>query len=162
MTRDSACMPVLMMAEMCLLTEHAICYLPLFDELHDLQQCPTETVETVSMAAVVAAFEQNASTRCQPVATRRGSSPSTVLTCRSSVVCGLPCAYATVTHEQRAVMRNEQTAQQIHLHRGVYPFWYPEPRGIQGHEWQMDMSAVCLWQHGGSGSWWEKGSSGGT
>lgn len=52
--------PVLMMAETCLLAERAICYLPLFDELRNLQQRPTETAETVSMAAVAAAFEQNA------------------------------------------------------------------------------------------------------
>ena len=37
------------------------------------------------------------------------------------------------------VTRNEQTARQIHLHRGVYPFWYPEPRGIQPHQWQTDV-----------------------
>ena len=45
-------MPVLMMVEMCLLVEHAICYLPLFDELRDLQQRPTEMAETVSMMYV--------------------------------------------------------------------------------------------------------------
>jgi len=49
-----------MMAETCLLAERAICYAPLFDELRNLQQRPTETAETVSMAAVAAAFEQNA------------------------------------------------------------------------------------------------------
>ena len=61
LTWDSVCMPVLMMVETCLLAEHAICYLPLFDKLCDLQQRPTETAETVSMAAVAVAFEQNAS-----------------------------------------------------------------------------------------------------
>lgn len=49
-----------MMAETCLLAERAICYQPLFDELRNLQRRPTETVETVAMAAVAAAFEQNA------------------------------------------------------------------------------------------------------
>jgi len=38
-----------------------------------------------------------------------------------------------------AVTRNEQTSRQIHLHRGVYPFWYPEPRGVQAHQWQTDV-----------------------
>lgn len=51
---------VLMMAETCLLAERAISYPSLFDELRNLQKRPTETVETVAMAAVAAAFEQNA------------------------------------------------------------------------------------------------------
>ena len=42
------------------------------------------------------------------------------------------------------VTRNEQTARQIHLHRGCYPFWYPEPRGIQEHQWQTDVRRVSL------------------
>lgn len=35
--------------------------------------------------------------------------------------------------------RNEQTARQIHLHRGCYPFWYSEPRGISELLWQKDV-----------------------
>lgn len=52
---------VLMMAETCFLAESAICYPPLFDELRNSTKRPTETVETVAMAAVAAATEQNAS-----------------------------------------------------------------------------------------------------
>lgn len=52
---------VLMMAETCLLAEAAICYPPLYDELKTIQPRPTETVETVAIAAVAAASEQNAS-----------------------------------------------------------------------------------------------------
>lgn len=50
-----------MMAETCLLAEAAICYPPLYDELRGIQPRPTETVETVAIAAVAAASEQNAS-----------------------------------------------------------------------------------------------------
>ena len=49
------------MAETCFLAESALCYLPLYDELRNSSKRPTETVETVAMAAVAAAFEQNAS-----------------------------------------------------------------------------------------------------
>ena len=49
------------MAETCFLAESAICYPPLYDELRNAQKRPTETVETVAMAAVAAAFEQSAS-----------------------------------------------------------------------------------------------------
>ena len=49
------------MAETCFLAESALCYPPLYDELRNSSKRPTETVETVAMAAVAAAFEQNAS-----------------------------------------------------------------------------------------------------
>lgn len=25
------------------------------------------------------------------------------------------------------------------MHRGCYPFWYPEPRNVQAHQWQTDV-----------------------
>lgn len=50
-----------MMAETCLLAEAAIAYPVVFDELRALTPRPTDTVETVAMAAVAAASEQNAS-----------------------------------------------------------------------------------------------------
>lgn len=54
-------LPVLMMAECCLLAESMICYPPLYDELRLTTPRPTETTETVAVAAVGAALEQNAS-----------------------------------------------------------------------------------------------------
>ena len=50
-----------MMAETCLLAEAAICYPPMYDELRNVTARPTETVETVALAAVAAAPEQGAS-----------------------------------------------------------------------------------------------------
>lgn len=49
------------MAETCLLAEYAICYPPLYNEIRSIQPGPTETTETVALAAVAAASEQNAS-----------------------------------------------------------------------------------------------------
>ena len=49
-----------MMAETCLLAESTISYAPLFNELRTLQPRPTETNETIAMAAVAASHEQNA------------------------------------------------------------------------------------------------------
>lgn len=49
-----------MMAETCLLAEAAIAYPVVFDELRAITPRPTDTVETVAMAAVAAASEQNA------------------------------------------------------------------------------------------------------
>ncbi|KAF8898852.1 pyruvate kinase [Infundibulicybe gibba] len=115
---------VLMMAETCLLAESAICYPPLYDEIRAIQPRPTETVETVAIAAVAAASEQDASAIL--VLSTSGNTARLISKYRPRV------PIITVT-------RNEQTARQIHLHRGCYPFWYPEPRGIQDHQWQTDV-----------------------
>lgn len=50
-----------MMAETCLLAEAAICYPALYDELRAVAPRPTATPETVAIAAVAAAAEQDAS-----------------------------------------------------------------------------------------------------
>lgn len=50
-----------MMAETCLLAEASICYPPLFDELRAVTPRPIETAESLAIAAVAAASEQNAS-----------------------------------------------------------------------------------------------------
>jgi pyruvate kinase len=115
---------VLMMAETCLLAEAAICYPPLFDDIKAIQPRPTETVETVAIAAVAAASEQNASAIL--VLSTSGNTARLISKYRPAI------PIITVT-------RNEQTARQIHLHRGCYPFWYPEPRGVENHQWQIDV-----------------------
>jgi len=115
---------VLMMAETCLLAEAAICYPPLFDDIRSIQPRPTETAETVAIAAVAAASEQNASAIL--VLSTSGNTARLISKYRPSV------PIITVT-------RNEQTARQIHLHRGCYPFWYSQPRGVESHQWQTDV-----------------------
>ncbi|KAJ7092616.1 pyruvate kinase [Mycena epipterygia] len=115
---------VLMMAETCLLAEAAICYPPLYQELIAIQPRPTETAETVAIAAVAAASEQNASAIL--VLSTSGNTARLISKYRPKI------PIITVT-------RSEQTARQIHLHRGCYPFWYPEPRGVQEHQWQTDV-----------------------
>ncbi|KAF5355903.1 hypothetical protein D9756_004161 [Leucocoprinus leucothites] len=115
---------VLMMAETCLLAESAICYPPLYDDLRGIQARPTETSETVAIAAVAAAAEQDA--KALLVLSTSGNTARLVSKYRPKI------PIITVT-------RNEQTARQIHLHRGCYPFWYPEPRGVQIHQWQTDV-----------------------
>jgi len=115
---------VLMMAETCLLAESAICYPPIYDELKSVQPRPTQTAETVAIAAVSAASEQDASAIL--VLSTSGNTARLLSKYRPRV------PIITVT-------RNEQTARQIHLHRGCYPFPYPEPRGIETHQWQTDV-----------------------
>ena len=38
-----------------------------------------------------------------------------------------------------SVTRQKQTARQIHLHRGCYPFYYEKPRPQSDDEWQADI-----------------------
>jgi len=115
---------VLMMAETCLLAEKAICYPPLYDEIRNVAPRPVQTVEATAMAAVQAAYESSADAIL--VLSTSGSTAQLISKYRPNV------PIITVT-------RNEQTARQTHLHRGVYPFWYPEPRGILAHQWQTDV-----------------------
>ncbi|TEB35136.1 pyruvate kinase [Coprinellus micaceus] len=115
---------VLMMAETCLLAESAICYPPLLNDLRSIQVRPTATAETVAIAAVSAAMEQGA--KGIIVLSTSGNTARLLSKYRPSV------PIITVT-------RNQQTARQIHLHRGCYPFFYPEPRGIEAHQWQTDV-----------------------
>jgi pyruvate kinase len=115
---------VLMMAETCMLAEAAICYQPLFDDIRSVQPRPTETAETIAIAAVAAASEQNAGAIL--VLSTSGNTARLISKYRPAV------PIITVT-------RNQQTSRQIHLHRGCYPFWYPEPRGVETHQWQTDV-----------------------
>jgi pyruvate kinase len=113
-----------MMAETCLLAEHAICHPPLYDEIRALQPRPTPTAETVALAAVAAAAENGASAIL--VLSTSGNTARLISKYRPNV------PIITVT-------RNQQASRQMHLHRGVYPMWYPEPRGIPDSQWQTDV-----------------------
>ncbi|KAL8284234.1 hypothetical protein RQP46_004983 [Phenoliferia psychrophenolica] len=113
-----------MMAETCFLAESALCYPPLFNELRALVQRPTSTSETVAISAVAAALEQNAGAIL--VMSTSGNTARLVSKYRP------PCPVITIT-------RNEQTARQIHLHRGCYPMYYDQPRPTSEEGWQTDI-----------------------
>jgi len=112
------------MAETCLLAEATICYPPLFNELRSMTQRPTPTSETVAMAAVAAAIEQNAGAII--VMSTSGNTARLVSKFKP------PCPIITIT-------RNEQTSRQIHLHRGCYPMYYEEPKPTSDEGWQVDV-----------------------
>lgn len=113
-----------MMAETAFLAESAIAYGPLFDQLRQLAPRPTETAETLALAAVAAAIEQDAGAII--VLSTSGVSARLISKYRPS--CPIIC-----------VTRKEQTARQLHLSRGVYPVHYPEPRGVPMEKWQIDV-----------------------
>lgn len=135
------------MAETCFLAESAICYPPLYDELRASTARPTETIETVSMAAVGAAAEQEAGAIL--VLSTSGNTARLISKYRPNVpiitgeLISLKRFYLPALLIENSlfstVTRNQQTARQIHLHRGCYPFWYPEPRGVPATQWQTDV-----------------------
>jgi pyruvate kinase len=115
---------VRMMAETAYVAESAISYAPLFDQLRALTPRPTETAETLALAAVAASIEQDAGAII--VLSTSGVSARLIAKYRPS--CPIIC-----------VTRKDQTARQLHLSRGVYPVWYPEPRGVPQEKWQIDV-----------------------
>ncbi|CAH7690619.1 pyruvate kinase [Phakopsora pachyrhizi] len=115
---------VAMMAETCYLAESSISYSSLFNDLRMLQPKPTSTTETVAMAAVTASLEQSAGAII--VMSTSGNTARLVSKYRPA------CPIITLT-------RSEQTARQIHLHRGCYPFYYPEARPNKPEGWQADV-----------------------
>ncbi|KAK0519438.1 Pyruvate kinase [Tilletia horrida] len=115
---------VTMMAETAYLAEQSISYVPLFNEMRSLTQVPTETSETVAMAAVSASLEQHAGAIL--LMSTSGNTARLVSKYRPS------CPILVIT-------RNEQTARGVHLYRGCYPFLYPHERPDTLAKWQEDV-----------------------
>ncbi len=115
---------VQMMAETAYLAEQSVSYVPLFNEMRSLTHVPTETSETVAMAAVSASLEQQAGAIL--LMSTSGNTARLVSKYRPS------CPILVVT-------RDAQTARGVHLYRGCYPFFYPYPRPETNDKWQEDV-----------------------
>lgn len=115
---------VRMMSETAYLAEQAICYPPLFDQLRQLTPRPTDTAETLALAAVSASIEQDA---------------GAIIVLSTSGTTARLCAKYRPQCPTICVTRDDVTARQCHLYRGVYPVHYPEPRGIPTAQWQIDV-----------------------
>ncbi|KAG0170977.1 Pyruvate kinase [Apophysomyces sp. BC1034] len=99
------------MHDICMLAESVLCYPSVFNELRALTALPTETTESVACAAVSAAHEQNAGAII--VLSTSGNTARLISKYR-------PRAPIVV------ITRNPQTARQVHLYRGCFPFYYPK------------------------------------
>jgi len=112
---------VTMMHHTALIAEKAIAYPSLYDELRKLTKRPTDTVETVALAAVNAAAENNS---------------------KAIVVLSTSATTARLVSKYRPdlpiimVTRNPRAARFCHLYRGVYPFVYNE-EALEN--WQEDV-----------------------
>lgn len=109
------------MAATALIAEEAFPYISHFEDVRDLTPKPTCAVETIAVSAVSAVIEQNAKAIIVLSATgRTGRLMSKYLP---------SCPIIMVT-------RNQNTARNGHLYRGVFPFYYDEPRV---DEWILDV-----------------------
>lgn len=115
---------VTMMAETAYLAEQSMSYHALFNEMHTMITSPTETNETISLAAVSASLEQRAGAIL--LLSTSGNTARLVSKYRPA------CPILMVT-------RNEQTVRDVHLYRGTYPFFYPFPRPDLNSKWQEDV-----------------------
>lgn len=118
---------VSMMHNTCLIAEKAIAYPQLFNELRTLAKKPTPTTETCAVAAVSAAYEQDA--KAVVVLSTSGLSARLVSKYKPDV----PILMVT---------RNERSAKYSHLYRGVYPFVYQKEKAAN---WQEDVENRLRW-----------------
>ncbi|KAI4122911.1 MAG: hypothetical protein LQ347_006339 [Umbilicaria vellea] len=122
---------VTMMHEACLLAEIAIPYVSLFDELRSLAPRPTQTTESVAMAAVSASLELNAGA----ILTLTTSGKTARLISKYRPVCPI-----------LMVTRNDTASRYSHLYRGVYPFLFPEKKpDFNSTIWQEDVDRRLKW-----------------
>ncbi|KAK6461794.1 pyruvate kinase [Scheffersomyces coipomensis] len=118
---------VSMMHNTAIIAEKAIAYQPLHNEIRALAKRPTPTTETCAVAAVSAAYEQNA--QAIVVLSTTGLSARLVSKYKPNV----PIMMVT---------RNERSARYSHLSRGVYPFVYTKDRV---ENWQEDVENRLRW-----------------
>ncbi|PGH13888.1 pyruvate kinase [Polytolypa hystricis UAMH7299] len=122
---------VTMMHETCLLAEVAIPYANVFDELRNLAPRPTDTVESIAMAAVATSLELNAGA----ILVLTTSGHTARLLSKYRPVCPIIM-----------VTRNEAAARYSHLYRGVYPFVFPEKKpDFNVKIWQEDVDRRLKW-----------------
>lgn len=121
---------VAMMHETCLVAERGIAYKPLFNEIRSLAPRPTDTAETVAIAAVSASFEQEA---------------KAIIVLSTSGTTARLCSKYRPNCPILMVTRNPTAARYSHLYRGVYPFLYEQPRPNNSAEWQKDVDTRLRW-----------------
>ncbi|GEQ69523.1 hypothetical protein JCM33374_g3195 [Metschnikowia sp. JCM 33374] len=118
---------VSMMHNTAIIAEKAISYTSLFNELRSLVARPTDTTETCAIAAVSAAYEQNAK--------------AIVVLSTSGKTCRLVSKYKP-NIPIMMVTRNSRAARFSHLYRGVYPFVYEQDKV---ENWQEDVENRLRW-----------------
>ncbi|KAJ9198902.1 hypothetical protein DTO166G4_3757 [Paecilomyces variotii] len=122
---------VTMMHETCLLAEVAIPHFQVFDELRNLCPRPTDTVESIAMAAVSASLELNAGA----ILVLTTSGHTARLLSKYRPVCPIIM-----------VSRSAAATRYSHLYRGVYPFHFPEKKpDFNVKIWQEDVDRRLKW-----------------
>ncbi|RMD43888.1 hypothetical protein DV735_g1263, partial [Chaetothyriales sp. CBS 134920] len=122
---------VTMMHQTCLLAEVAIPYASVFDELRQACPRPISTMESIAISAVGSSMELGAGAIL--VLTTSGSSARKLAKYRPV------CPIIMVT-------RNPTASRYAHLYRGVYPFYFAEPKpDYASVDWQEDVDKRLKW-----------------
>ncbi|KAJ5888305.1 Pyruvate/Phosphoenolpyruvate kinase [Penicillium taxi] len=125
------CEAVKMMSETCLLAEVTVPHFSIFDELRNLAPRPTETSESIAMAAVSASLELNAAA----IVVLTTSGRTARLLSKYRPVCPI-----------LMVTRSEAASRYSHLYRGVWPFYFPEQKpDFNVKIWQEDVDRRLTW-----------------
>ncbi|KAJ5750486.1 Pyruvate kinase [Penicillium manginii] len=125
------CEAVKMMHETCLLAEVTIPHFQIFDELRNLAPRPTETSESIAMAAVSASLELNAGA----IVVLTTSGKTARLLSKYRPVCPIIM-----------VTRNATASRYSHLYRGVWPFYFSEKKpDFNVKIWQEDVDRRLKW-----------------
>lgn len=119
------------MSEACLKAENSIPYVAHFEELCALVRRPVPIVESCSMAAVRASLDLNAAA----IFVLSTSGDSARLISKYRPVCPIIM-----------ITRNASASRYAHLYRGVYPFFFPEPKpDFSTVNWQEDVDKRIKW-----------------
>ncbi|KAJ5590439.1 Pyruvate kinase [Penicillium hetheringtonii] len=125
------CEAVKMMHETCLLAEVTVPHFQIFDELRNLAPRPTETSESIAMAAVSASLELNAGA----IVVLTTSGKTARLLSKYRPVCPV-----------LMVTRNATASRYSHLYRGVWPFYFSEKKpDFNVKIWQEDVDRRLKW-----------------
>ena len=131
-----------MMAKICLEAESTIAYLPLYEEIRKISNTEYNLTQSIAACGVNASLEPFI--HAIIALTTTGDTARRLAKFRPQV------PILTVT-------RSEQTARQIHLHRGCYPLLYPYPPQVLGgsmatstslideDSWQLDVQRRIEW-----------------
>lgn len=119
------------MHEACLKAENTIPYVSHFEEMCQMVKRPTSTVESCAMAAVRASLDLGAG----GIIVLSTSGESARMLSKYRPVCPI-----------FMVTRNASTSRFAHLHRGVYPFLFPEDKpDFTEVNWQEDVDRRIKW-----------------
>jgi len=123
---------VSVMSKLCREAENIFFHSAHFNEIRSLTQHPTASPETAASSAVNASLEQSCAAIIVLSTTGQSAGFVSKYRPRIPILC---------------VTRDAQTARQVSLYRGVYPYHYAREK-VEGKSWQTDVDERLYWSMG--------------